>query len=262
MNILSNAKLQFLNIGKYGGMYTDTADFSNKPRPYFSIGLILKGKGKFCEGDIKAVNVEAGNIIIVPTGARYISYWSGTPEIVYITFHFIIEGLFDDAYEIQKVSECDHLKKDFEFAYNNIAVSDKSFKVLSVFYNMLSEIYPKIKAASKRHISASVKKAVDYITVNYKNDITVAELSKIVNLSPSRFFTVFKKETGMTPIEYKNYICVNNAQKMLLADNLSIEEIGESLGFNSASYFRRTFKKYVGKSPREYRNNINSDFKI
>lgn len=92
--------------------------------------------------------------------------------------------------------------------------------------------------------------------------LTVAELSEMVNLSPSRFFTVFKKETGMTPIEYKNHICVNNAQKMLLADNLSIEEIGESLGFNSASYFRRTFKKYVGKSPREYRNNINSDFKI
>ena len=262
MNIIANAKLQFLNIGKYGGMYSDTADFSNFPRPYFSIGLILKGNGKFCADGCKTVNVEPGDIIVVPAGATYISYWSGTPDIVYITFHFIIEDLFNGAYEIQKLSGYDHLKNEFEFAYNNIAVSDESFKVISIFYNMLSEIYPKINAASKKHISVSLKKAVDYITVNYKNDITIEELSKIANLSPSRFFTVFKKETGMTPIEYKNYICVNNAQKMLLATNLSIEEIGGNLGFNSASYFRRTFKKYVGKSPSKYRNNVNSDFKI
>ena len=174
----------------------------------------------------------------------------------------MIEDLFNGVLDIQKLSGYSHLKKEFEFAYNNIAVSAETFKVISVFYNMLSEIYPKINTVSKRHIDISVKKAIDYLTVNYKNDITVAELSKIANLSPSRFFTVFKKETGKTPIEYKNNICVKNAQKMLLATNLSIEEIGENLGFNSASYFRRTFKKYVGKSPREYRNNINSDFKI
>ena len=262
MDIISGAKLQFLNIGKYGGMYNDSVDFSDNPHPFFSISLILKGNGKFYTDNQDAVNVMPGDIVIVPSGATYTSHWSGASEIIYITFHFIIKDLFDGAYEIQKISGYSRLKKDFEFAYNNITVPDKSFKVLSVFYDMLSEIYPKIKSASKRHISVSVKKTLDYITVNYKKDITVAELSEIANLSPSRFFTVFKKETGMTPICYKNHICIKNAEKMLLTTNLSIEEIGESLGFNSASYFRRTFKKYTGKSPREYKNNINSDLRI
>lgn len=262
MNVLTNAKLKFLNIGKYGGMYADTADFSNCPRPYSSIGLILKGNGRFCADGHKAVNVEPGDIIIVPAGATYISSWSGMPDIVYITFHFIIEDLFNGTYEIQKLSGYSYLEKEFEFAYNNITAPEKSLKIISIFYNILSEVYPKINIVLKRHINVSVKKAVDYMAVNYKNDITVAELSKIANLSSSRFFTVFKKEMGTTPIEYKNYICVNNAQKMLLETNLSIEEIGESLGFNSATYFRRTFKKYIGKSPREYRNYINSNFKI
>lgn len=36
-------------------------------------------------------------------------------------------------------------------------------------------------------------------------------------------------------------------------NNLSIEEISESLGFNSSAYFRRLFKKYIGISPSEYK---------
>lgn len=100
------------------------------------------------------------------------------------------------------------------------------------------------------------------MTFNYTDNLTIQELATIANLSPSRFFTVFKKETGITPIEYKNRICIRNAEKMLLISDLSIEEIAEKLGFNSSSYFRRTFKAYTGKSPREYKNGIKTELKI
>ena len=66
----------------------------------------------------------------------------------------------------------------------------------------------------------------------------------------------------MTPIEYKNRLCVQNAEKLLLTNDLSIEEISEKMGFNSASYFRRIFRKYVGKSPREYKNSVCADLRL
>lgn len=262
MNLLSNGELKFLNIGEYGGMYTHTNDFSNNPRPFFSIGMILKGKGDFYFQKSDSVHVVPGDIIIVPDTATYVSRWLGFPDISYITFHFIIEKGFSDNISIQKICGLEHLTKDFKFAYDNFSILEKSFKVLSIFYSILDEIFPKIKKSSEKHIRTSIKKVIDHITFNYTDNITIDELSAIANLSPSRFFTVFKKETGITPIEYKNRICIRNAEKMLLISDLSIEEMAEKLGFNSSSYFRRTFKAFTGQSPREYKNSINYGLKI
>ena len=61
-----NMELKFLNIGKYDGMYNFTADFSDNPRPFFSIGMILSGKGDFCEQKSNPVHVDPGDIITVP----------------------------------------------------------------------------------------------------------------------------------------------------------------------------------------------------
>lgn len=262
MNILTNTRLQFLNIGKYGGMYADTADFSGTPRPFFSIGMILNGTGDFYEKNYGRVSVFPGDIIIVPNAATYISRWTGNPHIEYITFHFILENGFENNIPIQKISGYEHLTKYFCLAYNNFANSEMSFKILSIFYGIVHEIFPKIKKSSAKQLCTSVKKAVDYITLHYTNYITIAELAEMANLSPSRFFTVFKKETGFTPIAYKNHICIRNAKKMLLISDLSIEQIAEKLGFNSSSYFRRTFKAFVGQSPIKYRNSIKTELRI
>ena len=262
MDILANTKLKFLNVGKYGGMYADTADFLNLPRPFFSIGIIIEGTGDFYGQNSECVSVFPGDIIIVPNAATYVSHWRGNPHITYITFHFILESGLGESIPIQKICGFEHLINDFCYAYDNFSTPEASFKIISIFYNILNEIFPKMKKMSERHVRASVKKAVDYITLNYTKCIVISKLARMSNLSQSRFFSVFKSETGMTPIEYKNRLCILNAEKLLLTNDLSIEEISEKMGFNSASYFRRIFRKYVGKSPREYKNSICADLRL
>ena len=58
MNILNDTKLLFLNIGKY--------DFSNKPRPFFSIGMIIKGHGCIRTDGTDEIDVFSGDIIVIP----------------------------------------------------------------------------------------------------------------------------------------------------------------------------------------------------
>lgn len=147
--MLSNSNLQFFNIGKYGGLYTDTADFSRLPRPYFNIGMVLKGNAVFYAENSEPVSVTAGEIIVVPTGAVYVSRWVGNPEISYITFHFILEKCFDKIYNIQKISGVERLKSKFEFAYEKFSDPSYSFKILEIFYGVLSEVYPKIIKSQK-----------------------------------------------------------------------------------------------------------------
>ncbi|MGB3986308.1 MAG: helix-turn-helix transcriptional regulator, partial [Limnochordia bacterium] len=64
---------------------------------------------------------------------------------------------------------------------------------------------------------------------------------------------MFKTVTGLTLIEYLNTIRIQEAQKLLADENLSITEIASLVGYDSQTYFGRMFKRITGLTPREYR---------
>ena len=80
-------------------------------------------------------------------------------------------------------------------------------------------------------------------------------LAELCFLSPSRFYYLFQKQTGETPIGYKNRLTIGACMQKFVEDrNISVEEIALLYGFESTVYFRRLFKKLTGKTPTEYRN--------
>lgn len=73
-------------------------------------------------------------------------------------------------------------------------------------------------------------------------------------MSTSRFFPLFRRSLGLSPVEYINHYRINRAVILLMSsEGHSVEEVSEATGFQSAAYFRRVFKKITGKSPRDYR---------
>ena len=77
-------------------------------------------------------------------------------------------------------------------------------------------------------------------------------LAGSVNMSPSRFYPLFKRETGDTPTDYVNRVRIGRAIVMMYDKSLSVEDVSEAVGYNSSIYFRRVFKKLTGKTPKEY----------
>ncbi len=87
----------------------------------------------------------------------------------------------------------------------------------------------------------------------YYNNYSLDEYAKMCNLSKYHFLRIFKEIVGLTPIEYRNEIRLEHAKELLTDTDYSIEEICETLGFSSNSYFCETFKKRFLKSPSQYR---------
>lgn len=52
----------------------------------------------------------------------------------------------------------------------------------------------------------SIMKAIDYIDVNYRKKITLAEVCKVTLMSPPYFAYIFKEVTGRTFTGYINYL--------------------------------------------------------
>lgn len=101
-----------------------------------------------------------------------------------------------------------------------------------------------------------ISPAVKYICEHFTEEIDCTKLSKLCFLGTSRFYELFRKEFGITPLEYRNKILIKQAKFLLVSSDISVKEIAFNLGFQSVAYFSRFFKKHTGFSPNEYKKDI------
>ncbi len=94
----------------------------------------------------------------------------------------------------------------------------------------------------------------EYIKVNYKTNFNLEEVVSKMNYSPDYVTKIFTGLYGMSPIKYAITLRIHEAQHLLIHNaELSIQQIGEIVGYEDVSYFSRVFKKYAGTSPGAYR---------
>ena len=104
----------------------------------------------------------------------------------------------------------------------------------------------------------SVARARTYIEEHVGGDLSLARISKAVNVSASYFSTLFKQATGLNFSDYLARGRVEKAKNLLLNPNLRISEVAFEVGFQSLSQFNRSFRRIAGVSPKEYRNSTPS----
>jgi two-component system response regulator YesN len=102
--------------------------------------------------------------------------------------------------------------------------------------------------------SLSVRKIIQYLESNYRQDITLNSISDHVHLNRTYVSSVFKKETGENINTYLQRLRINKASEIIKRQNLSIGEVAQAVGIPDAAYFAKLFKKCYGITPSEYRD--------
>ena len=237
-----------------------TRDYSSAPRPWHNISFMLEGRGTVITAD-GSIEIKKGDILYIPQGCEYISNWSAEPRCVYHTVHFGLslscDPFRDKIVKAQLLPNGDFASL-YELArelhrYRNTSGVD-SLKFLSAFYNLCAALLPSAVAEDENKPASSIAPAIEYLENNFREPCKVDYLASLCHISESRFFYLFKKSMGCSPISYKNKIAVQKAaQALVLERNAGIERIAFEYGFESPIYFRRIFKRITGKTPSAYR---------
>jgi len=97
-----------------------------------------------------------------------------------------------------------------------------------------------------------IERMVEYMNQNYGEKLSNNELAQIVNMSPSHFIRTFKKEIGLSPMDYLIRVRIDKAKQLLRTNTKSITEVSLQCGFNSASHFSSSFARHTGMTPSGY----------
>ncbi len=99
--------------------------------------------------------------------------------------------------------------------------------------------------------------AVGLLNKNSRGNISVSELSNLLDTPVSTLKRIFLKYAGMGVHEYLTCLKINIAKELLL-QGLSIADVSEQTGFNNQNYFSAAFKRQTGISPKDYAKSNNS----
>jgi AraC-like DNA-binding protein len=98
-----------------------------------------------------------------------------------------------------------------------------------------------------------INKVCLFIQDHFANKITLKEVAELIHLTESNFCKFFKKATGKTYSDYINEIRINEAVRLLLQTEKTINQISYECGFETLSYFNRVFMNKKGRTPSTYR---------
>ncbi len=106
-----------------------------------------------------------------------------------------------------------------------------------------------------RHVSSIISDAKLYILNNYSNpNLMLQDVAEAVNMSKSRFSTVFSQQNGQTFTDFLISLRLGKAKELLRGTDQKSSQIARDVGYNDAHYFSYIFKKVTGMTPSEYRS--------
>lgn len=146
-------------------------------------------------------------------------------------------------------------------AYLNKPVS-KELLLLSVanlikHKEQLRKFYLKNIISDVNFENTKDQKFMDAVSECIQQNITdssfdVAMLAANLCMSRSNLYNKIKVLTGVSPVEFLRKFRINTAARMLIETDMSVSQIIECVGIESASYFSKVFKQEFGETPSEY----------
>lgn len=176
------------------------------------------------------------------------------PQLINAVFANIMSGVTKTIME-SRFSVDDLFEEDvFITLYSYDVLEDKKAYLLHVCEKVVE--FSRNKKQYVRNKTAQM--ILDYIHQNYDKPISLTILADEMNMNPSYLSAFIKNNIGIRFVDYISQLRIQKAVKLLMDDNLTIQEIAERCGYDTVHSFIRNFKKKYNMPPNEYRLQLRS----
>lgn len=194
--------------------------------------------------------------------------------VVKFTKNFIGEGTFNNP-EFSEINQMLELSKfgisfghSISSSLNNeligivdLSPAEQSIKLLNILFR-LSQTKDKevLSSTDMRQYTTDNSQRIDsvikYISDNYTNEIDLQDVADIACMTTNSFCRFFKKMTNKSFTQFLNEVRIRNAARLLVQEDLPVNEVCDSVGYKSITNFNMQFKQIMGITPKDYRRAI------
>ena len=226
----------------------------------------LGGKGWYSINE-KRFEVGINDYFIIPATKEPIRYGSDEKEpwtIYWIHFsgygintfnHSFNIELFDGPHQIsvnEKGLELwNSMYKNLEmgFGFENLSKTN-----LMLYHFISTFLFPETNGNEKKQEEQDlISNTIQFMRNKLAEKLNLEDLAMMNKLSASHLSLLFRKRTGMSPLDYFIHLKLQQACLLLLTTEMKIKFIAADLGYDDPYYFSRLFKKYIKMSPLQYR---------
>ncbi|MEO8574727.1 MAG: AraC family transcriptional regulator [Pyrinomonadaceae bacterium] len=101
-----------------------------------------------------------------------------------------------------------------------------------------------------------LRRVKEFINANLEEDLSLAEISAVADLSQFHFARAFRKSTGLTPQQFLMEQRIERAKELLSKNDLPIVEVSLRTGFKNQSHFTSLFRKFTSLTPKVWRESF------
>ena len=253
---------QLLNVAsaKYGGDWHSVPHTHNHMELFYIIG----GKGQFLIQD-ELYPVNPNNLVIINPNVPHTEVSLNAQPLEYIVLGIngielnsgdTFNGRFSilDHFESVDISSClRNILRETELkstGYEDVCQAFMEILIIRLMRITSLAIPSEPQSISTNRQCAAVRR---YIDLHFKEAITLEQLAEEAHINKYYLSHAFKREYGVSPINYMISRRIDESKYLLAETDLSLSQIAQLLGFSSSSYFSQVFRRTQSVSPKEYR---------
>ena len=254
------AKLLNVTSSRYDGDWHSVPHTHNHTELFF----IVSGKGQFLIQD-QVYPVDVNNLVIINPNVPHTEVSLNAQPLEYIVLG--ISGIdlatnensngqfcILDHFESADISSCfRNILREIELkkaSYEDICQAYMEILIIRLMRNTDLSVQPESHIMSSNRQCAAVRR---YIDLHFKEPLTLEQLSAEAHMNKYYLSHAFKREYGVSPINYLISRRIDERMYLLSETDLSMSQIAQLLGFSSLSYFSQVFRRVYGSSPMEFR---------
>lgn len=262
-----HSREDYLIVNCIGYEYDEPAGFANRERGRadFLLSYLHSGLMKIRIGS-QEQTIEPGTVFIGKPYERQFYAKTGKEPTESYWIHFTGYGVTDLLMKaklwnesIFAIGPSEELPRLFARIIEEEAERQPSFEHISasLLQELIFTVSRKMSIREKiRHMDERERDLYATFTLmhkNYARKLTVRDLASHAGLSISRYTSLFKQYTGLSPQQYLIQYRLQKAKDLMRHTQLNIRQIAALVGFDDQLYFSRLFRKHEGLSPVEYR---------